>query len=69
MVKVTVLAIEPATGRLKLSLAGKKATDDPAGALTANGTIPYGGLEAGDLAEAVVKQVSESLRDLSMIWF
>ena len=65
MVKVTVLAIEPATGRLKLGLAGKKATaaaaaNDSAlspGGDAASSALPYGGMEPGDLAEAVVKQV------------
>ena len=69
VVKVTVLAVEPATGRLKLGLTGKKASaaasagDLAVGVeLGGEGGEPYGGLAAGDIVEAIVKKVGSMLQ-------
>ena len=51
-----VLAVEPATGRLKLGLASSKKASSAVSEAASEGD-PYAGLEAGDLAEAVIKQV------------
>ena len=60
VIKACVLAVEPGTGRLKLGLASSKKA---ASAVVEGGTAdPYAGLEAGDLAEAVVKQVGMDMR-------
>ncbi|GAX80532.1 hypothetical protein CEUSTIGMA_g7970.t1 [Chlamydomonas eustigma] len=56
VVKAIVLAIEPASGRLKLSLAGKKSAAGSAGELVSEAD-PYAGFEPGDVAEASVLQV------------
>lgn len=60
VVKAEVLAVEPATGRLKLGLAGKKAKSAGGGGEgdeAAAGGGAAGGFEAGDIGEAVVKSV------------
>lgn len=63
VVKAEVLAVEPATGRLKLGLAGKKAKSAAGGgegdeAAAGGGGSGAGGFEAGDIGEAVVKSVA-----------
>ena len=56
VIKVCVLAVEPATGRLKLGLASSKKASAAVSEAASEGD-PYAGLEAGNLAEAVIKQV------------